>query len=56
MSRLYGRSDDVYMISKYLIESDINEYKKDNRKIKQSVTNNTNIKGKFLFFINILNH
>ena len=33
MSRLYGRSDDVYMISKYLIESDIKEYKKDKRKI-----------------------
>lgn len=33
MSRLYGRSDDVYKISKYLIESDIKEYKKDNRKI-----------------------
>ena len=32
MSRVYGRSNDVYQISKKLNETEFNEYKKDNRK------------------------
>ncbi len=33
MSRLYGRSDDVYNISKYLLEKDLQEYNYDKTKI-----------------------